>query len=166
MPMDITISEDIDAEFLECVAEILRNREFQKLVFYRQHYNTTRLLHSLNVSYISWRLAKKFRLDARCAARAGLLRDFFLYDFKDPKPTREPQAFYHPKVAAYNSTAHFQISEKERAAILSHMFPLGPVPNSREAWVISCADKFCAALELFQMPVALSRPGRVNIKAA
>ena len=35
MPMDITISEDIDAEFLECVDEILRNREFQKLVFYR-----------------------------------------------------------------------------------------------------------------------------------
>ena len=68
--MDITISGDTDSEFLECVDDILRNREFRKLVCYKQHFNTTRFLHCLNVSYISWRLAKKFRLDARTAARA------------------------------------------------------------------------------------------------
>lgn len=164
--MDITLSEDVDSEFLECVEDILRNGDFHKLLYYRQHYNTTRFLHCLNVSYISWRLAKKFRLDAKTAARAGLLHDFFLYDFKEPKPTREPQAFYHPKVAAYNSMTHFQITEKEHAAILSHMFPLGPIPNSREAWIITCADKLCATVELFQMPIALARPGRVKIKAA
>ena len=57
--MDITISGDTDSEFLECVDDILRNREFRKLVCYKQHFNTTRFLHCLNVSYISWRLAKK-----------------------------------------------------------------------------------------------------------
>ena len=164
--MDITISGDTDSEFLECVDDILRNREFRKLVCYKQHFNTTRFLHCLNVSYISWRLAKKFRLDARTAARAGLLHDFCPYDFKEPVPTGEHQAFYHPKAAAYNSAANFQITEKEHAAILSHMFPLGPIPTSRDAWIITCADKLCATVELFQMPIAMARPGRVKIHAA
>ena len=119
--MDISISEEIDPEFLENVEDILRNREFRKLVLYRQHCNTTRFLHCLNVSYISWCLAKKFHLDARSSARAGLLHDFCLYDFRDPLPEGERQAFYHPKVAAYNSALHFQITEKEYAAILSHI---------------------------------------------
>lgn len=36
--MDITISGDTDSEFLECVDDILRNREFRKLVCYKQHF--------------------------------------------------------------------------------------------------------------------------------
>ena len=164
--MDITVSEDIDSEFLEVVRDILEDREFKKLNSFRQHLKTTRFMHSLNVSYISWCLARRFRCDARAAARAGLLHDFFLYDFRDKQPTRELQAFYHPKVAAYNSTNHFNISEKEANAILSHMFPLGPLPTSKEAWLITCADKICATMELFQLHIALAKPGRVKISAA
>ena len=142
--MDITVSEDIDSEFLEVVRDILEDREFKKLNCFRQHLKTTRFMHSLNVSYISWCLARRFRCDARAAARAGLL----------------------PKVAAYNSTNHFNISEKEANAILSHMFPLGPLPTSKEAWLITCADKICATMELFQLHIALAKPGRVKISAA
>ena len=76
-----------------------------------------------------------------------------------PNRSREFQAFYHPKVAARNSQERFEISEKERLAILSHMFPLGPLPTSREAWIISCADKFCATAELCCLPVGFAREG-------
>lgn len=51
--MDITLSEDIDAEYLEDVADILTNKEFLALNSYRHHVATTRLMHSINVSYIS-----------------------------------------------------------------------------------------------------------------
>ncbi len=57
--MDITVSEDIDAEFLEEVEIILKDGEFKKLSRYIQHKNTTRLMHSINVSYISWVIAKR-----------------------------------------------------------------------------------------------------------
>ena len=77
--MDITLSEDIDAEYLEDVSDILTNREFLALNCFKHHYATTRLMHSMNVSYISWLLAKKLGCDAKAAARAGLLHDFFLY---------------------------------------------------------------------------------------
>lgn len=164
--MDITVSDDISAEFLALVQGILDNAEFKKLNRYTQHYQTTRLLHSLNVSYISWRIAKKFGWDAGVAARAGLLHDFCVYSFKDKLPKGQHQAFYHPKVAAKTSEQHFALREKERQAILSHMFPLGPLPKSREAWVISCADKFCACTEFCRIGVALSRGNRVVVEYA
>ena len=91
--MDITLSEDIDAEYLEDVADILTNKEFLALNSYRHHVATTRLMHSINVSYISWLTAKKLGCDAQAAARAGLLHDFFLYDPREGRPSRELQAF-------------------------------------------------------------------------
>lgn len=161
MPVDITVSKEVDQEYLALVQEILNDREFKKLGLYLQHLKTTRLMHSLNVSYISWLLAKKWKMDERAAARAGLLHDFCPYDFREFTLTGEHQVFYHPKVAAKNSMERFELSEKEFNAILSHMFPLGPLPSSREAWLITMVDKFCAAMELCRFRHALTRKNRI-----
>ena len=67
--MDITVSCDIDAEFLGLIQNILEDCEFKKLGLYTHHLKSTRLLHSLNVSYIAWALAKKFGWDTSAAAR-------------------------------------------------------------------------------------------------
>lgn len=166
MPMDITVSDDINAEFLSLVQSILDDSEFKKLVLYKQHFKTTRFMHSLNVSYISWLVAHKFGWDTRVAARAGLLHDFCLYDFKEKLPKGQFQAFHHPRVAAKTSGERFSIYEKERQAILSHMFPLGPMPRSREAWIISFIDKLCAVTEACRLNIALARRNRVVISAA
>lgn len=164
--MDITVSDDIEADFLQLVQCILDDSEFRKLVLYKQHFRTTRFMHSLNVSYLSWLVARKFGWDAEVAARAGLLHDFCLYDFKEKLPDGEFQAFHHPKVAVRTSEERFELYEKERQAILSHMFPLGPLPRSREAWIISCIDKVCAVTEACQLNIALARRNRVVITSA
>jgi uncharacterized protein len=166
IPVEITISEDISSEYFGLVRNILEHDEFRKLIHYKQHYGTTRFMHSLNVSYLSWSMARRLGFDESVAARAGLLHDFCVYDFKEKLPKGEIQAFYHPKVAAKTSGEHFDLYEIERQAILSHMFPLGPLPKSREAWLISCMDKFCACTEFFRVKVALSRRDRVTICAA
>lgn len=166
MPMDITMSEEIDQEFLEYVGAILEDSEFIKLGKYRQHQFTTRLMHSINVSYISWIIAKKLGCDAKVAARAGMLHDFCVYDFRDEVPTGEMQAFYHPKVAAKASKERFDVTEKEEHAIRAHMFPLGPLPRSKEAWIISCSDKMCACMEACHVGIALARRSRVMIRTA
>ena len=85
--MDITVSGDIEQEFLALVRDILEDTEFQKLSLYRQHRKTTRLMHSINVSYISWLIARKLGWDATAAARAGLLHDFFLYAYGEDTPS-------------------------------------------------------------------------------
>ena len=98
--MEITVADDISAEYRGLVQSILDNPEFKKLQRYKQHFQTTRFMHSLNVSYISWLIARKLGWDAQTAARAGLLHDFCVYDFKDKLPKGEIQAYYHPRVAA------------------------------------------------------------------
>lgn len=160
--MYIKISEEVAKQYRKEVEQILNNKDFQKLRFYKQHNWSNRLIHSINVSYLSWWIAKRFGCDEKTAARAGLLHDFCLYDFHEETLNGENQAFLHPKIAAENSIEHFDVSEKERDAILSHMFPLGPIPKSREAWIITFADKVCAAAELCSITIALARHGKVQ----
>jgi len=133
--------------FIEDVDDILKDSDFQKLSDYHQHLGTSRLDHSIHVSYITWKIAKIFHLDKRSAARAGLLHDFCLYDFHAKNRTHKCQLIYHPKAASKTSREHFYLTEKENKAILSHMFPLGPIPTSREAWAVTTADKICAGFE-------------------
>ena len=52
------------------------------------------------------------------------------------------------------------------SAILTHMFPLGPVPKNKEAWIISFADKACAMTEGCHIAIALARRNRVMVTAA
>ena len=52
-----------------------------------------------------------------------------------------------------------------KSAILSHMFPLGPVPKNREAWIITMADKICASMEYCHIYIALERGRRVVVAA-
>lgn len=164
--MDITVSDEVSQEYHELVKNILCNREFLKLSLYTHHQWTTRLMHSINVSYLSWFIAGKLGCDEKAAARAGLLHDFCPYDFKAETPTGEHQAFYHPKAAAENSATHFDMTDRELDAILSHMFPLGPLPRNREAWIISFADKACAIAEGCHIAIALARRNRIVINPA
>ena len=157
------LSEDIPQEYRDLVSDILQNEDFLKLRLYRQHNWSNRLMHSINVSYMSWYLAKKWHCNKKVAARAGLLHDFCLFDFHEKPPTGEHQAFFHPKAAAENSIEYFHVSERERSAILTHMFPLGPIPKNKEAWIITLADKICATAELCSITIALARKGRVRI---
>lgn len=164
--MDIQLSEEISPAYLREVRDILTSREFLSLSLYTHHQWTTRLMHSVNVSYISWLIAGKLGCDKRAAARAGLLHDFCPYDFGKKTPTGEHQAFFHPKAAAENSLQNFAVSEREINAILTHMFPLGPIPKNKEAWIITLADKICATMEVCHIAVALARGGRVVVYAS
>ena len=45
-----------------------------------------------------------------------------------------------------------RLSTLERNIILAHMWPLAlHLPHSREAWVVSLADKMCATAEVVQL---------------
>ena len=67
--MDITVSDEVSQEYHELVKNILCNREFLKLSLYTHHQWTTRLMHSINVSYLSWFIARKLGCDEKAAGR-------------------------------------------------------------------------------------------------
>ena len=62
------------------VSDLLEHDEVQRLKQFRHHVHTTRFQHSLNVSYYSYWLCRRFHWDAVSAARAGLLHDLYFYE--------------------------------------------------------------------------------------
>lgn len=91
--MELTFNGQIEPGYIKEVKDILENREFMQLGAFSHHQSTSRLMHSINVSYISWHIARKLGCDARMAARAGLLHDFCLYDFREKPPTGASRPF-------------------------------------------------------------------------
>lgn len=57
-------------------------------------------------------------------------------------------AFAHGARAARRADRFFPLDERQRSAIVSHMFPLAPVPKNAEAWILTLADKVVASREV------------------
>ena len=115
----------------------------------RHHFFVTCYDHSLCVSYVAFRLARRWGLDYVAAARAGLLHDLYLYDPKDKTQDEGSQCFAHPVAALKNAQALTDLSEREANAIISHMWPLAKkMPRYKESFVVNLADKLCAVLEV------------------
>ncbi|MBE6842446.1 MAG: HD family phosphohydrolase [Ruminococcus sp.] len=142
------ISNELCKDYYETVKDLLSHELVLKMKDYIQHGTTTTYQHCINVSYYNYRLCKFFGLDARAGARAGLLHDFFLYDWHVDRSMIH--GITHPKKALENASAHFELSECEKDIILKHMFPLTIKPPSyKETAIIVIVDKYCGLAEIF-----------------
>lgn len=138
-----------NSEYYSYVRDLLTCRDVMSLCEYPHHIGTSRFQHSLNVSYYNFRLCRLFHLDARAAARAGLLHDLFFYDRRTHKKIRNGHCAEHANIALYNASMRFSISELEGDMILNHMFPMTlRLPRHAETYIITIVDKFCATAEL------------------
>lgn len=135
--------------YLGCVEDLLSTEQVASMKQWRHHFSATTYDHSLFVSYVAYRLARRWHCDYEMAARMGLLHDLYLYDGHGPSVNPISQCFIHPVAAVHNARALLPMSEKEENIIVSHMWPLSKtMPHSREALIVNLADKFCAALEV------------------
>ena len=135
----VNIEKDI--EYKSIVDHILISDEFNKIKKY-EHHGVTRFDHSLKVSYYSYRLAKMLKLDSEEVARGGLLHDFFISSDDRNGKERFVSTFVHPKMAVENADSIFNISEKEKDIIRTHMFPVNlAVPKYAESWLVNLVDK-------------------------
>ena len=141
------------AAFLQCVSPLLDTSEVNSMKQWRRHFYTTCYDHSLFVSYVDFRLARYFGWNYRAAARAGLLHDLYLYDPADNSAHPGNQCLDHPEFALRNAMALCpDLTENEKNAIVSHMFPLAVhLPRCREAVAVNMADKLCAVLEVVRL---------------
>ena len=137
--------------YRSCVEELLRAPQVQAMRPIRHHPGVSCFEHSAFVSYVAFYLAHCWGGDARLAARAGLLHDFYLYDPRSLACYR--QCFAHPAAALRNAAALCgKLSEKEENCILAHMWPISRrAPRCREAAAVCLADKLCAVAELLRI---------------
>lgn len=150
-------------EYRDCVAALLAAPEVARLKTIRHHPGVSCYEHSAFVSYVAWRLARRWGADGALAARAGLLHDLYLYDPRDKSAHPGNQCFDHPVFALRNAQALCgRLTEKEQNIIISHMWPLARrMPRCPEAAVVNLADKLCATAEV----LGYWRHSRVREKA-
>lgn len=142
-----------DEEYSLIIDNIMKNNEFQKLSNIK-HHNTTRLEHSLKVSYYSYKIAKSLKLDYQEVARGGLLHDFYINEIQKCKKIKDKILLFstqHPDEAAQNACNNFELSEKEINIIKSHMFPVDyRIPKYAESWIVCLTDKVLSIGEFYR----------------
>ena len=146
------LDRDRDGEFFELVGDLYDTEEVQGQKQYRQHSDVNRLDHVRSVTYLTYKISKKLRLDTRAAARGAMLHDLTFYDWHDPARWHRPHGFKHPRFALINARKlNPAITPREENTILRHMWPLTPIPpRYPEGWVVTLADKYCATQEMLR----------------
>lgn len=150
-----------DSDYMALIEDLIENEELLKLDEITHHHYTTRLIHSIFVSYVSYRIAKRLKLNVRAVARAGLLHDFF-HEGREEIAAMEAGShnFVHPKLAVKNAETITELSELEKDIILKHMFLTTTgvgLPRYKESMVVTWVDKYCAINEV-------STPIRIKVK--
>ena len=154
----------MDRIFLGMTEDIVTHPLFTELRNHTHHGGENSLYgHSVDTAKCAYRLARRFGLReerVRAVTRAALLHDFFGYDWRSDAHKRfvrefsgfrrltHMHAFAHGAVAARRAGHLFDLDDRQRSAITSHMFPLAPLPRNSEAWVLTLADKIVASREV------------------
>ena len=140
-------------EFSNIIEELVTNETVQEMKKYRQHYETTCFDHCYMVSYYCYLICKKYNLDYISATRAGMLHDLFLYDWRVRQPDRKGlHAFTHGKLACENASKLFDLNQKEKDMIITHMWPVTmKFPTSIEGFILTFVDKYCATSETLEV---------------
>lgn len=137
-----------DKEYKKIVKDIFRNVEFKKLLNI-EHHGISRMEHSIKISYYSYNIAKKLRLDYVSVARGALLHDFFLDGDERSSKRKFLDTFVHPMKALNTADANFVLNDMEKNIIVSHMFPIyKAIPKYRESVLVNLVDKVVGCKEM------------------
>lgn len=102
------------------------------------HHSISKHDHLSRTARISYKLARLMRADIRVCVRAAMIHDI---------DSRLGTLTTHGTVAAQWAAAQGEC-DAVCHAIETHMYPFGPKPRTREAWVVSLADKAASLTDL------------------
>ncbi|MBR3720391.1 MAG: HD family phosphohydrolase [Clostridia bacterium] len=139
-------------EFNEIIADIANNPNVLALKNHAQHYSTTRYAHCKEVSFLTYLICKKLKLDYISAARGAMLHDFYFYNWrnKNVEGQKRFHAFRHPRISLANASELFKLNDMEKDIILKHMWPLTVIPPKyTEGLIVTLVDKYSATKGFF-----------------
>ena len=140
-----------DKDYMLIISDLLNQEKVQEMKQYRQHHNINCFDHCLFVSYNTYLICKKHHLDYISAARAGMLHDLFLYDWRKRENGRKGlHAFTHGKTSFKQASTFLNLNDKEKDMIIKHMWPVTlAIPKYKETFIITLVDKYFAVAEAF-----------------
>ncbi len=137
-----------DDEYKTIVKDILENSSFKKLQNI-EHHGISRWEHLTKISYRSYIIAKRLKMDYKSVARGGLLHDFYLDGDERNAKKKFLDTFIHPKKALETSINTFELNDIEKNIIISHMFPIYPaLPKYKESVLVDIVDKIIGSYEM------------------
>ncbi|MCF2555700.1 HD domain-containing protein [Faecalicatena contorta] len=138
-------------DFYKEIEDIARHPVVLRMKLYPHHGNTNCYQHCMNVAYYNYQWCRFLHLDARSAARAGMLHDLFLYDWHTHarKTGDHFHGLTHPDTACQNACKFFELNSVEKDIIRNHMWPVTfyRLPRTKEGWITTITDKYCGACE-------------------
>lgn len=138
--------EDLWGDFSQIVGPLVKHPQVAILARFMHHRTTTRLDHSLKVSWFSYQLARRFSLDGAAAARGGVLHDLFYYEWLTEGPRLH--GFRHPRICLENARQVVALSATEEDVIIKHMWPLTFLPpRYAESWIVCFVDTYCTFID-------------------
>lgn len=145
------LRRDWKSEFYSEVKDIAEHPVVLRMKLYPHHGSTNCYQHCMNVAYYNYQWCRFLHLDARSAARAGMIHDLFLYDWHThAKKTGDRfHGLTHPEKSYQNARKFFDLNHIEQDIILNHMWPVTffKVPRTKEGWITTLTDKYCGACE-------------------
>ncbi len=152
------------AKFTDEIEKLLADPNIQKMARFGQHRGNNTLDHVVSVAWVSFDMAEElgWEIDEKSLARGAILHDYYLYDIKQMGISDYEHGVGHPGRALKNARTLFNLSRKEENIILSHMWPLTLFhpPRSKEAILVTLADKYCAGNEMVLHRNRLGKRGR------
>ena len=141
-------------EVNEILSDILSNETVKQMHNYIQHGEISCYTHCYYVAYYTYLICKKLKLDYKSAVRGAMLHDLFLYDWHTTSPAdineKGVHAWAHPRIALKNASKIFNLNDTEKDIIRNHMWPVTlKFPKTKEAFIVSCMDKYSATAETF-----------------
>ena len=162
----------IDEEFKIMVNDILSNPKFKELNNMKHHggCNTT-YQHCIKTAYFAYNFCHFCNLnheDTERITRATLLHDFYdkNWRYKKHRPFFKKHVFKHGEEAAKNATLFFNITEKQKDAIVHHMFPLTKWPKYKDGWIVTFSDKVISTQEMCNACIYFFSTPKHKIKMA
>ena len=149
------------AVFVDELNKLLEDPRIVKLCTFPQHHGSNTLQHCIAVAKRSFDLAEKFGwdIDERELARGAMLHDYYQYNIKEEGLTAYGHGTSHPQIAMQKADKDFHLTEKEKNIIRGHMWPLtlAHPPKSKEAVLVSLADKEIATMEFVKPELSRAR---------
>ncbi len=146
------LTESNSDGFFGVVGDLYFSPQVQSLKQYEQHLDIDRLRHITGVAFLTYKICKKLKLNYVSAARGATMHDLFYYDWRDGETGRwhKLHGYKHPFYAYLNAKELSPGADRITLnCIRRHMWPLTVTPpRYPEGFIVSLADKYCAAREL------------------
>ena len=144
------ITEEKKQELENIYQSFLHDEKILKMREISMHRGSNCYFHSFKVAKLAIKRAVRHKaVDLKVILIASILHDYYLYDWRKDRAYRKHHTRNHPNVAIQNAVNDFDVSEKVKRIIKTHMWPanIKDFPNSKEARIVSLADKSVATIE-------------------